>query len=88
MVLGASFDSQAENRAFREKCSFPFPLLCDSTRALGLAYGACDDAKAANARRAAVWIDPQGKVKKYWPKVDAKAFPQQVQDELAAQRGG
>ena len=88
MILGASTDPQDQNAQFKSKHQLPFPLLCDTTRALGMAYGACDDAKAASARRIAVWIDPKGKVKKYWDKVDAKAFPQQMQDELAAQRGG
>lgn len=41
-VLGVSFDTVEENRAFAEKHSFPYPLLCDTDRAVGLAYKACD----------------------------------------------
>ena len=35
-----SFDSAEENKAFSEKFSFNFPLLCDTDRKMGLAYGA------------------------------------------------
>ena len=43
-------------------------------------YGAADDATARNARRVGVVIGPDGKVKHYFPKVDARAFPQQALD--------
>lgn len=45
---------------------------------MGLAYGACDDAKARSARRVGVIIGPDGKVVQYHEKVDARAFPQQA----------
>ncbi len=57
-------------------------MLCDIDRKVGLAYGACDDVKAANARRVGVIIGPDGKVKSYYPKVDARAFPQQALAEI------
>lgn len=59
-MLGASFDTPAENAAFAEKFGYPFPLLCDTTRELGLAYGACDDSGAAHARRITYVIDANG----------------------------
>ncbi len=31
-ILGASFDTPEENKAFAEKFDFPFPLLCDTKR--------------------------------------------------------
>ena len=39
-VLGISFDSVEENRAFAEKFDYPFRLLCDTERTVGMAYGA------------------------------------------------
>jgi len=39
-ILGASFDTPADNAAFARKYSFPFPLLSDPDRTLALAYGA------------------------------------------------
>jgi peroxiredoxin Q/BCP len=46
-VLGVSFDSVEENRAFTEKCDFPYALLCDTDRAIGLAYSAARTADEA-----------------------------------------
>ncbi|APR83250.1 Thiol peroxidase, Bcp-type [Minicystis rosea] len=77
-ILGVSFDTAAENRAFADKFSFNFPLLCDTDRALGVAYGAADDTSAGNARRIGVVIDAEGKVKEYLPKVDASTYPHEV----------
>jgi peroxiredoxin Q/BCP len=79
VVLGASFDSVEENKAFAEKFSFPFLLLCDPDRALGALYGAAEPgATSGNAKRVAYVIDPQGKIAKVWPKVDTKAFADEV----------
>lgn len=73
-----SFDTAAENKAFAEKFSFNYPLLCDTDRSMGVAYGAADDASAGHARRVGVVIDPEGKVKEYLPKVDAASYPRDV----------
>ena len=77
-ILGASFDGQEANAAFARKFGFDFPLLCDTDRKLGLAYGAADDASAANARRISYLIGPDGRVKKAYPKVNAAAHPEEV----------
>ena len=50
-VLGASFDTPEKNAAFAEKFGFNFPLLSDTDRKLGMAYGAADDPSAGSARR-------------------------------------
>ena len=73
-----SFDTEAENKSFAEKFSFNFPLLCDVDRKMGVAYGAADDTKAGNARRVGAVIDPQGKIKEWLPKVDARGYPADV----------
>jgi len=73
-----SFDTPAENRAFAEKFQFNFPLLCDTDRVMGLAYGAAASGTAANAQRVGVVIGPDGRVKEWLPKVDARAYPQEV----------
>lgn len=82
VVVGASFDSVANNRSFRDKCTFPFPLLCDTTKELGIAYGAADDTSAGNPRRITIVVGPDGKVARVYPKVDARTHPQQVLDDL------
>jgi peroxiredoxin Q/BCP len=81
-VFGVSFDTPAENRAFAEKFSFNFPLLCDTDRKLGVAYGAADSPAAGNARRVGVVIGPDGKVREWLPKVDARSYPQEVVKRL------
>lgn len=81
MILGVSFDTAAENKAFAEKFAFNFPLLCDVDRQLGLAYGAADDAKASSAKRIGVIIGADGKIKELG-KADAKSFPQDALKKL------
>jgi len=78
VILGVSFDTVGENAAFARKFGFPYPLLCDTSRSIGLAYGACDDHKAGSARRISYIIGPDGTVEKAFPKVDAKTHPAEV----------
>ncbi len=58
-----SFDNAEENAAFAEKFSFPYPLLCDTTRALGLAYHACESQEDRHARRITYVIGPDGRIR-------------------------
>lgn len=81
-VLGVSFDTVEENMAFAKKFGFPFRLLCDTNRELGLAYGACKAKEDEYPQRVGYVIDPSGKVKKAFPKVDAKTFPETVMTEI------
>jgi peroxiredoxin Q/BCP len=67
-----------ENRAFAEKFGFPYQLLCDTERAIGLAYGACEDASAEYAKRISYLIGPDQKIAKAWAKVDPKVHPTEV----------
>ncbi len=78
VIYGVSFDHQQDNAAFVAKYHFTFPLLCDTDRAMGLAYGACDDNKATHARRIGVVIDAKGVIVRYEPKVDAKSWPAEL----------
>lgn len=82
MILGASFDTPAENKAFAEKFSFNFPLLCDTDRAMGLAYGATDAGGTGGAKRIAVIIGPDGIVKQFVPKADSRSYPTDALKEL------
>jgi len=66
------------NRAFAEKLGFDFPLLCDTSREIGLAYGACDTADAEYARRVSYVIDPEGKIAKAYAKVSPADHAAQV----------
>lgn len=84
MVLGVSFDSVEDNARFAEKFSFPFSLLCDTSREMGIAYGAADDASARAPRRISYLIGPDGTVLKAYPKVAPAGHPAEVLDDIAA----
>jgi peroxiredoxin Q/BCP len=76
-----SFDSPAANKAFAEKFSFTFPLICDTDRTIGTAYGANGD-PAKGASRVGVVIDETGRIKEWHERVDARAWPAQVVQTL------
>lgn len=82
-VFGASFDTQDENKAFADKFDFPFKLLCDTDRSVGMAYGACDAADAGYANRIAYLIGPDGTVVKAYHQVAPAKHPGQVLEDLA-----
>ena len=81
MVLGVSFDTPAENKAFADKFSFTFPLICDTDRKIGTAYGANVD-PGKGAQRVGVVIARDGTIKEWHAKVDARAWPAQVVQTL------
>ncbi len=81
-VLGISFDTVPDNAAFAQKFGFNFPLLSDTTRAVGLLYGAAEDQKAQFAKRLSYLIDPEGKIRKAFPKVSAAAHPEEILADL------
>lgn len=72
----------ADNAAFARKFGFDFPLLCDTTRTVGMAYGACEEPTAGTARRISYLVGPDGKVRKVYPKVSAAAHPEEVLKDL------
>jgi peroxiredoxin Q/BCP len=78
VILGVSFDNVTDNRAFAEKFEFPFPLLCDETRSIGMAYGACDTPDAEYARRITYVIGADGTISQTHPKVSPAEHPQEL----------
>jgi peroxiredoxin Q/BCP len=82
-ILGISFDSIEANRAFAEKFAFNFPLLCDTTKQIGLAYGATDSVDRPAPKRCSFLIGTDGKIEKVWPKVNAGVHPGEVLEALA-----
>jgi thioredoxin-dependent peroxiredoxin len=69
VVLGASTDTAEDNRAFKTKHSFPFPLLCDTDGKLTLMYGASGFENAAFSNRITYVIDEKGIIEKAFNKV-------------------
>ncbi len=83
-VLGISFDSVEDNRAFAERFSFPFDLLCDVDRSVGMAYGAADAPEAGYAKRISYVIGEEGRILHAYAKVDPNTHLDQVLDNLDA----
>ncbi len=82
MILGVSFDTVEENYAFATKFHFNFPLICDTDRKIGLAYGATSPGEKSGAKRIGVIINPDGTIREWHPKVDARAWPAAVIESL------
>lgn len=61
-MFGVSFDTVAENKAFADKFEFPFRLLSDPDRAMGLAYKSAESKDDGYARRYTYVIGPDGKI--------------------------
>jgi peroxiredoxin Q/BCP len=74
------------NAAFVRKEGFPFPLLSDERREVGLAYGACDSADARSARRISYVIGADGRIEKAYPAVSPESHPREVLAFLAESR--
>ncbi len=70
VILGVSLDGVADNKAFAEKFSFPFQLLCDVNREIALAYHAVQGAEDGYASRISYVIDEEGKILEAIEKVD------------------
>lgn len=77
-ILGCSFDTVEENKAFAEKFGYQFPLLCDTDRRLGLAYGACASNAAGFADRVSFLIDENGVIQARIPKVNPSTHTSEI----------
>lgn len=88
MILGVSFDTVEENRAFAAKFSFPFKLLSDGDRAVGLAYGACDQPTDSHARRISYLINTSGRIAHAYSAVKPAEHPAEVLRDLRAGAAG
>lgn len=86
-ILGISFDTPEDNRAFKQEHDFPFPLLSDSTKEVGRAYQAVrdpDDKFADYPLRISYLIDPDGKIVRNYAVSDPGGHAAVVLADLAA----
>lgn len=81
-ILGVSFDSEADNRAFAEKFEFPYRLLSDPDRAAALAYGACDSVSDAYPRRITYVIGADGRIEQAIDTQDPAAQAGEILESL------
>jgi peroxiredoxin Q/BCP len=82
VILGASFDDAAANRAFADKFGYTFKLLCDTKHEIGDAYGAFDPAEPGYAKRISYLIGPDRRIRKAYATVQPAAHPEQVLADL------
>ena len=82
MIIGLSFDSAADNQAFKNKFDFPYDLLSDTEKTVSVSFGAAtsDQEKAS---RVSVLIGPDGKVAKSYATVKPAEHPGQVLKDIA-----
>ncbi len=86
-MLGISFDTPEENKAFAEQLDFPSPLLSDPDKTVGAAYQVIRDPgdKFANfSQRHSYLIDPEGRIAKAYDVTDPAGHAAVVVADLAA----
>ena len=83
-ILGVSPDHESSHQKFIAKLKLPFSLLCDPEKKMMSKYDAFGEKKmygrvVKGVIRSTVWIGPDGKIKKHWPKVsNASDHPEKV----------
>lgn len=85
-MLGASFDTVADNKVFHDAQTFGFPLLADPDRAVGTAYEVArepDHQYAAVPKRISYLIDRAGVIRRAYEVKDVAAHADEVLDDLA-----
>ena len=91
MILGISFDTPEENKAFAEAQGFSYRLLSDVDKSVGEVYGtkkAPDEQWADFANRYTFLIDPDGVVRKVYQVKDAGAHPDEVLEDIKTLSAG
>ena len=87
-VLGVSADDAGSHTKFAAKYRLPFTLLSDPDRKVMTAYGAYGPKtmygkKVVGVIRSTVWIGPDGRVRRHWPRVsNAAEHPDKVLEAL------
>ena len=89
-MLGISFDTPEDNKAFAEKHDFPFRLLSDPGKTVGAVYQTlrdADDPYANFPQRHSYLIDPEGRIAKAYAVTDPGGHAAEVLADLAALQG-
>ncbi len=85
MVLGASFDTPAENKVFVDDQAFGFRLLSDVDRRVGARYEvvrSADDQYVSFPLRLSYLIDPDGIIRRSYAVTDVGGHAEQVLRDL------
>ena len=81
--MGISIDPCADNKAFREKFSFPYDLLSDADKKMSVSYGV-DITDSGRTSRKSVLVGPDGKIVKTYAAVKPAEHPDEVLADLAS----
>jgi len=82
-IIGVSLDDTASHKEFAEKYSLPFTILSDADGSTAEAYGVLKSMGTFRfAERQSFIIDPDGTVRKHYPKVDAEKHSEEVLADL------
>lgn len=81
-MIGCSFDQPEANRRFADAMNFPFSLVSDTDRHIGMLYGAARSPGDEFARRIAYLIGPDGQILQAHGKVNPKTYPADQLKEL------
>jgi thioredoxin-dependent peroxiredoxin len=87
VVLGVSFDTPADNKAFADAQDFGFPLLSDVDQTVGVRYEVTrdhDDQYVPFPRRLSYLIDPQGVIRRSYTVSDVAGHADEVLRDLGA----
>jgi peroxiredoxin Q/BCP len=84
VILGVSTQDAASHRAFRAKYHLPFDLLVDEDGAVAKAFGVASVPVIGYHQRQSVLLDAQGKVVKFFDKVDPATHSTEVLKLLGA----
>ena len=84
-ILGASFDTPAENLAFAEAQGFEYPLLCDTDRSVGKLYDVVrgeGEQYVEYPKRHSFLIDGDGMIRKMYVVTDVATHASAVLADL------
>lgn len=82
-VVGVSPDSVDSHKRFYQKYSLNFPLLSDPKGELGKRLGVLrEDSDRPSMRRVTFIVDPDGVVRKIYPKVDPSSHSNEIVEDL------
>jgi thioredoxin-dependent peroxiredoxin len=83
-VVGVSTDSSASHQKFRQTCNLTFPLLSDTDKSIGKAYGVMGGLTGliGLADRQTFLIDPNGVLVHHWKRVNPMTHALEVKQTL------
>ena len=82
MVLGITFSSPEELKAWAIETDVTTDLLCDADRSVALAYGAAESVDQERPSRVSVLIGPDGRVLRTYTVSDAEGHADAVVGDL------